>query len=128
MRGRASERTGGGRCNDGWLAGGLAVHVCGLDQGESRRARPAMIGQRTFRPFWRRGGYITLLGRSLIRSADSVRSRRDEDEHKDDGLGRGSSGGRADGRTATVVARKDGQNGSRCLLMQREELDEWPRQ
>ena len=34
----------------------------------------------------------------------------------------------AGGRAATVVARKDGQNGSRCLLMQREELDEWLRQ
>ena len=30
--------------------------------------------------------------RSLIRSADSVRSRRDEDEHKDDGLDRGRAG------------------------------------
>ena len=34
----------------------------------------------------------------------------------------------AGGRAATVVARKDGQNGSRCLLMQREELDEKLRQ
>ena len=33
------------------------------------------------------------LARSLIRSADSVRSRRDEDEHKDGGLDRGRAGG-----------------------------------
>ena len=35
---------------------------------------------------------VPSLARSLIRSADSVRSRRDEDEHKDDGLGRGRAG------------------------------------
>ena len=64
--------------------------------------------------------YITLLGRSFARLIPLGQ--------EGTKMSTKTTASTAGGRAATVVARKDGQNGSRCLLMQREELDEWLRQ
>ena len=113
---RASERVEGGATMAGWMAD------CACLRPRPRRitTRPTMIGQRTFCPFWRRGEYITLLGRSFARLIPLGQ--------EGTKMSTKTTASTAGGRAATVVARKDGQNGSRCLLIQREELDEWLRQ